>query len=101
MLLLNGYLFVKDKSVENKTYWKCKDFENKCKSRTITIENEVKKEPIQHNHAGDPESVEAFRFMEDVKDKAKKKQSGCTTRNNFGCSVTSFASSSSCITYHK
>ena len=71
MLLLNGYLFVKDKSVENKTYWKCKDFENKCKSRTITIENEVKKEPKQHNHAGDPESVEVFRFMEDVKDKAK------------------------------
>ena len=71
MVLSSGYLFVKDKQVMNKTYWKCKDFENQCKCRAITIDNEVTNVTREHNHAGDPASVEVYQFMNEVKDKAK------------------------------
>ena len=71
MLLLNGFLFVKDKQVRNKTYWKCKDFENKCKSRTITVDDVVTTDPKEHNHGGDRASVKIYEFMNDVREKAK------------------------------
>ena len=71
MLLFNGYLFVKDKQVNTKTYWKCKDFENQCKCRAITVDDEVTNVSREHNHAGDPASTQVYKFMNEVKDKAE------------------------------
>ena len=71
MLLLNGFLFVKDRQVMNETYWKCKDFEKHCKSQTITIDDVVTTDPKEHNHADDPASVEIYKFMNEVREKRK------------------------------
>ena len=55
----------------SKTYWKCKDFEKHCKSLTITIDDVVTTDPKEHNHAGDPASVEIYKIMNEVREKSK------------------------------
>lgn len=69
-LSLDGFLFVKDKQLANKIYWKCENFQKtKCKARIITdgINTKCTKE---HNHGGDAASVEVAKIMEDIRNAA-------------------------------
>ena len=67
MLYLNGFLFVKDKGIRNKIYWKCQNFAKCCKCRAITIDDEVVSVSREHNHTGDPTVVEVRRLMHKIK----------------------------------
>lgn len=70
-LLLKGFLFVKDKTVDEKTYWKCEHFlSKKCRSRAITRLEDVCKE-TSHNHPADAAEVEAVRLKNKLKDDAR------------------------------
>ncbi|XP_076045223.1 uncharacterized protein LOC143027676 isoform X3 [Oratosquilla oratoria] len=53
-LCLDGYLYIKDRSVNNKIYWKC-DMSRKikCFARVITVNDTIQKQSGNHNHAGD------------------------------------------------
>ena len=72
MLKIDGFLFVKDKQLDNKFYWKCNKFASYCKSRAITNDGEVIKVPHEHNHSGDAVSVELRSFMNRAKGEAKQ-----------------------------
>ena len=72
MLKIDCFLFVKDKQVDTKIYWKCNKFASYCKSRAITNDGEVIKEPREHNHSGDAVNVEVRSFMKRVKNDAKE-----------------------------
>lgn len=70
MLLVDGHLFVKDKKIQDKTYWKCHKFSSYCKCRAITVNEDVTISK-EHNHSADPADIEVRKFMEKVKDDAK------------------------------
>ena len=70
MLLVDGHLFVKDKKIRDKTYWKCHKFSSYCKCRAITVNEDVTISK-EHNHSADPADIEVRKFMEKVKDDAK------------------------------
>ena len=59
VLLVNGHLFVKDKQIQDKIYWKCHKFANYCKCRAITVKENVTVSK-EHNHPGDPTGVEVL-----------------------------------------
>lgn len=72
MLLVDGYLFVKDKELKNKKYWKCQNYKKYCKCRARTDGDEVISVSGEHNHAGNPVNVEVRRFMEKIKNDSKE-----------------------------
>lgn len=72
MLKIDDFLFVKDKQVDNKIYWKCNKFASSCKSRVITSDSKVVKVPCEHNHSGDSVNVQVRCFMNRVKQDAKE-----------------------------
>ncbi|XP_029645758.1 uncharacterized protein LOC115219713 [Octopus sinensis] len=72
MLLVDGYLFVKDKELKNKKYWKCQNYKKYCKCRAKTDGDEVISVSGEHNHAGNPVNVEVRRFMEKIKNDSKE-----------------------------
>ena len=50
-LCLEGFLFIKDKQVDTKIYWKCEHYKKmKCKARVITVNNHVSSSNNDHNH---------------------------------------------------
>lgn len=71
MLLLDGFLYVKDKQVRTKIYWKCRHFAKKCKGHAITVDGNISAFSGEHNHTGDPINVEVRQFLERVKTNAK------------------------------
>lgn len=71
MLLLDGFLYVKDKQVWTKIYWKCQHFAKKCKGYAITVDGNIRAFSGEHNHTGDPINVEVRQFLERVKTDAK------------------------------
>lgn len=71
-LLIEGYLFIKDKVIENKVYWKCEVSKKlKCSARVITIDDNATKINNVHNHIGDAASVGAARVYNTIKENAK------------------------------
>lgn len=71
MLKNDGFLFVKDKQVSTKIYWKCNKFASYCKSRAITNDGKVIKVCLEHNHSDDAVNIEVLSFMKRVKQDAK------------------------------
>ena len=70
-LCLDGYLYITDKSVSNKIYWKCEmSKKRKCSARVITVDDSIVKQSGSHNHAGDASGIEAAKVMEKVKEHA-------------------------------
>jgi len=60
-LLLDGYVYVKDRVIVSKTYWKCENFAScKCCARVQTQADSVVKHVGDHNHALDVTSMEAM-----------------------------------------
>ena len=60
MLVHDGYSFNKEKSANNKIYWKCSEYrDTKCLARCITEDDVVRKSPCEHNHVpSSPGSVQ-------------------------------------------
>ena len=71
MLLLDGFLYVKDRQIRSKVYWKCQHFAEKCKGRAITVDGSVSSTSGEHNHAANSTNVEVRRFLDKVKTDAK------------------------------
>lgn len=71
-LLVNGYLFYKDKVADPKTYWKCENFQTtKCKARITTLDETIAAGNTEHNHAADAAKVECDKILNTVKDIAR------------------------------
>lgn len=66
-----GYFYLTDKETFNTTYWKCEDFNKKCRGRIISRNGELKCKD-SHNHPGRPEKLEALSIMENIKKKQKR-----------------------------
>jgi hypothetical protein len=50
-LLFNFHLFVKDKSVGEKIYWKCEHFKKyECRARVVTLKEALYKVSFEHSH---------------------------------------------------
>ena len=70
-LCLDSYLYITDKSVSNKIYWKCEiSKKRKCSARVITVDDSIMKQSENHNQAGDASGIEAAKVMEKLKDHA-------------------------------
>ena len=71
-LLLDGYLYYKDKQVQERVYWKCERFRNiKCGARVVTECDSVLSMRSEHNHIGDAAHVEAEKVMTVIRDAAR------------------------------
>jgi hypothetical protein len=65
-------LFIKDKAVDTKIYWKCEHSKKvKCKARVITINNIVSSSNNDHNHNADAAQLEANKVMQKIKEVAE------------------------------
>lgn len=74
-LIVNGYMFVKDRVTDTKIYWKCEKFAvMKCHARVHTEADRVVKHVGEHNHAADVASVEAAKVVRDATDRALTSQ---------------------------
>ena len=71
MLLTDEFIYVKDKQVKSKIYWKCQRFAGKCKKRAITIDGRITSTSGKHNHPGNSINVEVRKFLDKVKTEAK------------------------------
>ena len=71
ILLMDGFLYVKDKQVRSKVYWKCQHFAEKCKGRAITVDGSISSVSGEHNHSGNPTNVEVRKFLDKVKSDAR------------------------------
>ena len=67
---MDAYVYIKDKAVDNKIYWKCEMYK-KCKSstRVITVDDSIKKQSGNHNHVGDAAGIDGAKAMEKVKER--------------------------------
>ncbi|KAL0267264.1 UNVERIFIED_CONTAM: hypothetical protein PYX00_009585 [Menopon gallinae] len=70
-LMLEGYLYCKEKDLNGKTIWKCDRWKKlSCHARIHVRENKVLKRVNTHNHAGDAARCEALKVSAEIKSKA-------------------------------
>uniref|UniRef100_A0A0L8G2X7 FLYWCH-type domain-containing protein n=1 Tax=Octopus bimaculoides TaxID=37653 RepID=A0A0L8G2X7_OCTBM len=72
VLKIEGFVFVKDKQIGTKIYWKCNKFASYCKYHAITNYSEVVKVSHEHNHSGDSVNIEVRTYINRVKQEAKE-----------------------------
>uniref|UniRef100_A0A0L8HQ62 FLYWCH-type domain-containing protein n=1 Tax=Octopus bimaculoides TaxID=37653 RepID=A0A0L8HQ62_OCTBM len=72
MLKIDGFIFVKDKQIGTKIYWKCSKFALYCKCCAITNDGEAVKVSNEHNHSGDSVNIKVHIYMNRVKQEAKE-----------------------------
>lgn len=74
--LIDGpYLFCKEKTINNRVYWKCDQYyQRKCPAR-IHVENDVIVNRLKkHNHAGDDAHLQVVKVLNKTKQKAIESQ---------------------------
>lgn len=71
-LKLNGFLFTVDRECKDgRIYWRCEHYRRKkCKSRVITINEQVENNETPHNHPADPIHVGKQRIIAELKENA-------------------------------
>lgn len=70
-LMLEGYLYCKEKDLSGKTIWKCDRWKKlNCHARIHVKENKVLKRVNSHNHAADAARCEALKVTAEIKSKA-------------------------------
>ncbi|CAI9715622.1 Hypothetical predicted protein [Octopus vulgaris] len=72
MLKIDGFVFVKDKQIGTKVYWKRNRFASYCKCRAIANDGEEIKGSHEHNHSGDSVNIKVGICMNRVKQEAKE-----------------------------
>ena len=71
-LCLEGFIYVKDKEINGKNYWRCELFQkNNCKARVVTDGGSVSRRKFDHNHAGDAAHIEATMVMNSIREEAR------------------------------
>lgn len=74
-LVVDGFLFIRDKEYKGKCYWLCNNYyrTDNCKARIHTnkINGEIIKVIGDHNHAANANNVGVKRCMADLKEKAE------------------------------
>jgi hypothetical protein len=71
-LCFESFLFIKDKAIDTKIYWKCEHSKKvKCKARVITINNIVSSSNNDHNPNADAAQLEANKVMQKIKEVAE------------------------------
>ncbi|CAF4586963.1 unnamed protein product [Rotaria sp. Silwood2] len=76
-LNFNGYSYIKDRSTNKKTYWRCVNYlRDRCHSRlhTCIITNDVIKPPTKHTCTTDGSSLEVRKFNEEIAHRARNTQ---------------------------
>src|ERR1043165_9636204 len=73
-IIVQGYLMVNEKSINNRYYWHCelKDAKN-CKGRAITIlegEEHVLKKFVKHSHASEASRTNVIQTLNMIKEAA-------------------------------
>lgn len=74
-LYVNGFSFIKEKCVNETTYWKCDQWVHGCKSRAVLCAGVLSLKTETHNHEGAPEKYQISLIRKKVKEEAK------TTKN--------------------
>ena len=75
MLVIDGFVCVKDKQVRSKVYWKCQQLAKKCKGRAITVDGSTSSISSEHNHAGNPINFDVRKILGKVKTEPKLQES--------------------------
>ncbi|ESN98187.1 hypothetical protein HELRODRAFT_177435 [Helobdella robusta] len=74
-LIDSGHLFVKDAATEEKTFWKCDQYQNLvCRARLHTRHDKIVKRVGEHNHAGNAARVEVVKVVNQMKNDARETQ---------------------------
>lgn len=68
-LCFENYLYVKDRTVEEKSYWKCENIKI-CKARVHVVDDKIVKYVNEHNHPPDKAKVLADGVINELKRKA-------------------------------
>lgn len=70
-LFLNGFSYLQERQVKEKTYWKCARYWiSKCPKRLQTRDGIIIKESHSHSHSGDARDLEKTRLISKLKCKA-------------------------------
>lgn len=69
-LIVDGFQFYKDNELNEKIYWRCSEFKNKCKARVHTIAGSIVLNLAEHNHAANAAKVHAKHIMTEIKTQA-------------------------------
>jgi hypothetical protein len=76
-LVDRGHLYIKEKQIEEKIFWKCEQSRNfHCRARLRVIDEIIRKRISIHNHAGDAARIGAAKVVEEVKKRASDTQDG-------------------------
>ncbi|XP_050503655.1 uncharacterized protein LOC126882715 [Diabrotica virgifera virgifera] len=68
----NNFLFIEDRSVDTKVYWKCDmSRKYKCRARVITVDGQVFSSNNDHNHNADAARLEATKVMQRIREDAE------------------------------
>ena len=74
LLLVDGYTFRYEKTIKEKSHWKCTDYDKfKCRARCHTEGKDIVKVSV-HNHVPDAAKVEIRKTIEKMKVQAKTTQ---------------------------
>ena len=73
MLFDEGYLFVRERSKDGITYWKCTEYNRgHCSARRCTSDNRISKSTGRHNHVADAAAVGAKNVLAEIKNRARQ-----------------------------
>lgn len=71
-LCYNNFLFIEDRSVDTKVYWKCDlSRKYKCRARVTTVDGQVSSSNNDHNHNADAAKLEATKVMQRIREDAE------------------------------
>ncbi len=71
LLTHRGFIFMLDKKISMKKYWKCIHWRSSsCTARCITCGELIVKINLEHNHTPDPASIEKHKILTSMKERA-------------------------------
>ncbi|KAG2457941.1 CDD deaminase, partial [Polypterus senegalus] len=77
LLVVEGYTFRKEKTINGKLIWKCTEYRiGKCLSRCHTKNGLFVKRPSMHNHVPDVAKIETRKAIVDIKQRATSSTDG-------------------------
>lgn len=70
--MVGGQLYLKDKEVDTKIYWRCEHYQKvKCVEFVISENNRIVTSNAVHNHVADAARVEGHKVMNNIQENAK------------------------------
>lgn len=74
-ILDNGHRYLKERTYNGKTYWKCTNYDSmNCRARVHSNGESVIKRIGEHNHAADAASLNATKLVNEMKNRAVNSQ---------------------------